>query len=169
MKAVDDGRSARRRRRKSRAEREESLNAKLGSSEVASLFSEVKAVFEANWPESREWPNVHGLALRLRRPTGSRRIHVHYARVDPERDEVLVVFFPLAIQLCREEFKSCVDEIPHKTWPPGREPLPLDGKPPEIQFKVTPETWAAQRDRLTALVQSIHEARLSAEEDGGQG
>ena len=162
VQAVEEGGSTRR-RRKSRKEAKEAFDSKLAKSEVAGLFADVKAVFSANWPASREWPNMFGLALRLRRPTGSRR-HVHYARLDPERTEVRVVFFPGTIRSCREEFAIRVDEIPFRTWPANREPLPSDGGPPEIHFRLTPETWPAQEASLTALVQAIYEVWQTAEE-----
>ena len=164
----------RRSRRKSRAERYALLDAKVGRSEVAGLFNEVKAMFEANWPRSREWPRLdHGLNLRLRRPTGSRG-RVGYARLDPLRDEVVVVFYPRAVRLCREAFRPLVEgvePIPFQTWERNREPLPPEGEPPEIQFRLTPEVWAAHRDRLANLVRSIEDARVEAwraadEEDG---
>ena len=79
---------------------------------------------------------------------------------------MLIIFYSHVIQLCKEEFGACVDDIPHKTWPPGLEPLPLEDKQPEIQFKVTPEIWVAQEASLSTLVRSIYEAWHSAEKDG---
>ena len=167
----EDVRVARRIKRKSRAEREEILSAKLGRSEVAGLFDEVKTMFKENWPKSSERPGGQGLGLRLRRPTGSRR-SVIYARLDPLRDEVHVLFVRLAIESCRDAFKPCLEEIRFQTWPRDEEPLPLEGEQPVIQFRLTPEAWAEHKDRLTELVQSIEAARIEAwhaaeEEDDG--
>ena len=164
VKATEEVRSTRRRRRRSKAERQEMLNAKCGRSEVPNLFDDVKAMFEASWPPSRKSPNVHGLSFKLRNLTGSGR-YVSFARLDPERHEVLMVFYRGAIQLCREEFSQCVDAIPYQTWPKNREPL--SEQPPEIQFKVTPDVWSEHKASLTALVDSIYEALQSVEEDGG--
>lgn len=165
----------RRSRRRSRAEREALLDAKVGRSEVAGLFNEVKAMFKEIWPKSREWPRLdHGLNLRLRKPTGSPRRLVPYARLDPLRDEVVVVFYPRAVQSCREAFRPLVEgveQIPFQTWERNREPLPPEGEPPEIQFRLTPEVWAAHKERLIHLARSIEDARVEAwhaadEEDG---
>lgn len=157
----EDVRLIRRNRRKSKAEKEEILKAKLDRSEVASLFNEVKVMFTENWPRSSERPGAQGLGLRLRRPTGSRRAVV-YARLDPLRDEVLVLFVPLAIQSCRGAFEPCLEEIPFRTWPRDREPLPLQGEQPVIQFRLTPEVWSAHKARLTDLVRSVEDARIAA-------
>ena len=162
----EDVSRARRSRRKSKAERYALFNAKVDLSEVAGLFNEVKAMFREIWPKSREWPRLdYGLNLRLRKPTGSPRRPVPYARLDPLRDEVVVVFYPRAVRLCREAFRPLVEgveAIPFQTWKPNREPLPPEGEQPEIQFKLTPEVWAAHKDRLVNLVQSIEAARVEA-------
>ena len=158
----EDVRVARRIKRKSRAEREEILKAKLGRSEVAGLFDEVKTMFKENWSKSRERPGGQGLGLQLR-PTRSRR-SVIYARLDPMDDEVVVVFVPLPIQSCREAFRPLVEgpeRIPFQTWPRDLEPLPLEGKQPQIQFRLTPEVWAEHKDGLIQLVRSIEAARVA--------
>ena len=166
VNATEEVRSTKRRRRRSKAERQEIVDEKRRKAEVADLFDEVKAMWEARWPPSRKSPNVHGVSFKLRNLTGSGG-HVSFARLDPDRREVLMVFYRRSIQLCREEFSQCVDAIPYQTWPKNREPL--SDQPPEIQFKLTPEVWNAHKTRLIALVQSIYEAWQSRlEEDGGQ-
>ena len=165
VKAGDEVRSGRRRRRRTKEQLREVFNAKLGRSEVAGLFEEVEAMFKAAWPTSATRPNTLGLSWKLKNLTGSGR-RIPYARIDPERREVLMIFYRRSIQLCREEFRQRVETIPYQTWPKNREPL--SDQPPEIQFKVTPEVWSEYRTSLTMLVQSVYEAwqsRLEEEDD----
>ncbi len=70
-----------------------------------------------------------------------------------------MVFFPRAIRPCREEFRSRVEEVPFKTWPPDREALPAnEDEQPEIQFQLTPEVWDEHKVSLTVLAQAVYEA-----------
>lgn len=165
VKPGDGVRSSRRRRRRTTEQLREVFEAKLSRSEVAGLFEEVKAMFEAAWSTSATRPNTLGLSWKLKNLTGSGR-RIPYARIDPERREVLMIFYRRSIQLCREEFRQRVETIPYQTWPKNREPL--SDQPPEIQFKVTPEVWSEYRTSLTALVQAVYEAwqsRLEEEDE----
>lgn len=155
VKADDEVRSGRRRRRRTKEQLREVFNAKLDRSEVGGLFEEVKGMFEAAWPASATRPNTLGLSWKLKNLSGSGR-RIPFARIDPERREVLMIFYRRSIQLCREEFRQRVETIPYQTWPKNREPL--SDQPPEIQFKVTPEVWSEYKTSLTTLVESVHEA-----------
>lgn len=152
-------------RRRSRAELQAILDAELDESEVAGLFDEVKAMFESRWPRATPWLLGSGLgfSLRIRRRDGKYRA---LGRFEVYSRQLLVIFYPRAIQLCREEFRPCLAEIEYEIWKPGPDPLPEEGEQPEIQFKLTPEVWAREKERLTALVESIYEAWESAEEEG---
>ncbi len=166
VKAGDDVRPTRHRRRWTKEQLKEVFNAKLGRSEVAGLFGDVKAAFEAGFPAARKSPNTRGLSWKLRSETGSGK-KVSFARLDPERHEVLMIFYGRAIRLCREEFKQRVDTIPYQTWPKDQEPC--SERPPEIQFNLTPEVWSTHKASLSTLVQSVYEALQSRlEEDGVQ-
>ena len=163
VNATGEVRSSRRRPRRTNEQLREVFEAKLSRSEVSGLFEEVKVMFEAGWPTSATRPNTLGLSWKLKNLTGSGR-RIPYARIDPERREVLMIFYRRSIQLCREEFRQLVETIPYQTWPKNREPL--SDQPPEIQFKVTPEVWREHKTSLTTLVQSVYEAwRSRLEED----
>ena len=166
VKAGDEVRSGRRRRRRTKEQLREVFNGKLGRSEVAGLFKEVRVMFEAAWPTSATRPNTRGLSWKLKNLTGSGR-RIPYARTDPERREVLMIFYRRSIQLCREEFRQRVETIPYQTWPKNREPL--SDQPPEIQFKLTPDVWSEHKTSLTTLVESVYEAwQRRIEEDDGE-
>lgn len=165
VSATEEARPNRRRRkRRSRAELQEILDSKLRESEVADLFAEVLAMWEAGWSSPGKAPGVFGLRLRLRNPRTGR--YVALARLDPRHRKVAMVFYPGAIRLCREEFRRCVegdDAIPHETWPKNRDPM-ADPQP-EIKLKVTRDVWNVHNARLTALVQSVYEAWQNLEVD----
>ncbi len=138
----------RRRRRLSVQERRERLNKKIEDSGVSETFSAVQGMFEASWPQFTTNPTGLGLSIRFRRRT--------YARIDPTKGSVRIVFFPSAKALCLDEFRQPVEEIPYETYPKKREPL----KDPrtEIQFQLTSEEWEQHRDRLSALTTAVYEA-----------
>ncbi len=159
VEPTDNAQRTARRRRRSRQELQQLFDEKLGRCGVPDLFHEVKGVFETAWPRALKRPNVHGLVFKLQRPTPSGRLSVQYARVSPNEDEVNMVFFPRAVRLRREEFRPRVEEVPHKTWPPGREALPAnEDDQPEIQFQLTPEVWDEHKASLTELAQAVYEA-----------
>lgn len=155
------------RRGRSRAELNAILDSELDESHVAGQFEEVKAMFEAQWPSATPWflTSGRGFSLRFRRPDGKYRA---LGRFEVRQHELLIVFYARVIRLCRAEFRPCLAEIEYELWKPGPDPLPDEGEQPDITFKVTPEVWTRQKERLTALVESVYEAWLSAEEDGGQ-
>lgn len=157
VEPTDNAQRTVRRRRRSRQELQEVFNKKLSRCGVPELFHEIKGVFD--WPRALKRPNSHGLVFKLQRPTPSGRYSVQFARVDPNEDEVGMVFFPRAIRLCREEFRPRVEEVPYKTSPPDPEGLPADeDEQPEIQFHLTPEVWNDHKPSLTALAQAVYEA-----------
>ena len=165
VSATEDPRPSRRRkRRRTRAELQEILDAKLEASEVVDLFDEVLAMWEAAWSSPGTAPGVYGLGLKLRNPRTGR--YVSLARLDPWPRRVAMVFYPGTIHLCREEFRRCVeggDAIPHETWPRNR-PVMSDPQP-EIKLKVNREVWSKHKVHLTALVESVYEAWRSPEGD----
>ena len=154
------------RRTRTRAELKAILDSELDESEVAGPFGEVRAMFEAEWPRATPWllGGGRGFSLRIKRPDGKYRA---LGRFEVRRHELLIVFYARVIRLCREEFRPCLAEIEYELWKPGPDPLPEEGEQPEITFKVTPEVWTLQKERLTSLVESVYEAWLSAEADIG--
>ena len=164
VSATEEARPTRRRRRRSKAEKQAIVDRKLGESEVADLFDEVLGMWQASWASARKSPNVHGISFRMRNPGSGR--YLALARLDPRPREVAMVFYPGAILLCREEFRRWVegdDAIPHETWPKNREPM--SDPQPEIKLRLTRDAWSAHKARLTALVQSVNEAWQNLEED----
>ena len=167
VQPTDNAQRTTRRRRRSRQELQEVFNEKLSRCGVPALFHEVKGVFERDWPRAMKRSNSYGLAFKLQRPTPSGRLSVQFARVDPNQDEVAMVFFPRAIRLCREEFRPRVEEVPYTTWPPNREALPADeDAQPEIQFQLAPEVWNDHKASLTELAQAVYEAWEEARASG---
>lgn len=152
---------------RSSAELKAILDSDLDESDVAGQFEEVKSMFEAKWPKATRSlvAGGRGFSLRFRRPDGKYRA---LGRFEVRQHELLIVFYPRVIRLCRDEFRPCLAEIEYELWKPGPDPLPEEGEQPAITFKVTPEVWTRQKERLTSLVESVYEAWLSAEEDGGQ-
>ena len=137
------------RRRPNAAERRERLKKKIEDSGMSGTFSAVERMFETNWPGSRKYPTTKwGLSIRLMRRA--------YARIDPWKGGVTLVFFPRAKELCLDEFRQPVEEIRFETWPRNREPI--DDPRTEIQFKFTAEEWEQHKDRLSTLTTAVYEA-----------
>ena len=93
---------------------------------------------------------------------GSRR--TRYAAIDvPARDnELKVIFFPNAVNLCLDKFTQLRREMPFKTYPdnsPSREEGVI-----EIQFLLKSiSEWETYKERLSAVTRSVYTAY--AEED----
>ena len=124
------------------------------------LMSHARSMFRENWPQSRELTVTHGINIRLRElinPESSRHTRRAYARIDPAGNgEIGIVFFPRAIELCKDEFNQPVSEIRYRTWPPDSNAL--EDANTEIQFLLTPEEWEIHKEQLTGLVQSLYKA-----------
>ena len=138
----------RRRRWPSAEERRERLKKNIEDSGMSETFSAVEHMFETNWPGFRKYATNLGLSIRLMRRA--------YARIDPWKGGVTIVFFPRAKELCLDEFRQPVREIRYETWPRNREPL--EDPKTEIQFKFTAEEWEQHKERLSALTTAVYEA-----------
>lgn len=137
------------RRYRSTEERRELLRKKIRDSGMSETFSAMERMFETNWPGLRKYPTTKwGLSIRLMRRA--------YARIDPWKGGVTLVFFPRAKELCLDEFRQPVREIRYETWPRNREPL--EDPNTEIQFKFTAEEWEQHKNRLSALTTAVYEA-----------
>ena len=136
------------------------LEREVQASGVPEVYDAIAGMFQENWPESRSSPHTwwsgprdqraYGLGVRLKGIRGM------YARIDPESEEVRLVFYPQAKALCLEEFRQPIEEIRCETWPENREPL--DDPNTEIQFLLTAEEWETHRERLTSLAKTVYGA-----------
>ena len=149
----DDSDSRPTRRRRSVDELRELLNSRIERFDKRELFDAVRAMFAENWSASySERPGVHGLGIRIRNRTGSGRLR--YARIDVLRESVRIVLFRRAIDLCRDEIRVLLEEIPHQTHPRNRDPM---GDAKELHFLLTEDDWSCHEGKLTALTRSIYE------------
>ena len=149
-----------RRRRISAKDKRENLERLLADSGVPELFQAVNGMFQENWPESRPSPvtwwspsrgsRAYGLGVRFK---GRRALS---ARIDPLPGRIRIVFFQRTKALCLDEFRQPVEEVPHTTSPPNREPL--EDPRTEIQFPLTPQEWETHKGRLYALTRAVYEA-----------
>ena len=150
--AEPERRSARRRR--SVAENRERLEGRIEESGVTEPFDAVRDMFRENWPGHRTYIGVHGLNIRLKRPSGSGA--ASYARIGAGGGQISLVFFPWTKSLCLDEFRQPIEEIRYNTWPRNRDPL---GDPnAEIQLRLTTKEWHTHKERLYALTQAVYEA-----------
>lgn len=137
-----------RRRYPSQEERRELLKRRIDESGLSETFSEVKDMFETNWPRLSKFPTKYGLSVRLRGRT--------YARIDPWKEHVTIVFFDRAKALCLNEFRQPVQEIRYETWPRNRDPL--EAPKTELKFPFTADEWKQHKARLSALTTAVYEA-----------
>ncbi len=148
------------RRRRRVAEYGEQLDKSIQSFGVRQFFEDARDMFQKDWTESRYRPGVHGLNIRLPYRTESGRLSYRpYARIDVPEDGggvVVLVFYPLAIALCVDEFRKPTELIQFKTYPSGRDAL--EDANTEIQFSLTADDWERHKETLTALVQAVYEA-----------
>ena len=143
------------------------LEREVQASGVPELYYAIVAMFQENWPESRSSPHTwwsgprgqraYGLGVRLKGIRGM------YARIDPESEEVRLVFYPRAKALCLDEFRQTVQAIQYETWPKDRDPLADPDT--EIQFKLTPEEWETHKERLSTLTTAVYKAWETRDED----
>ena len=154
--APDDSQPQPPRRRPTKAEKMENLREKARENGVLDLFTAAHNMFRENWPVSmstRLWDK--GLDIRLRGTTGKRSTR-KYARIDPTWGEnVTLVFYPLAVALCMNEFIRLSEKIPFRTWPRDRD---LRDGDVEAQFILTPDEWETHKDELYALTKGVYDA-----------
>ena len=131
------------------AEKRARLDERVEKYGVTELFSAVRDMFRANWPDSKMRPTVTGLSIKLKKQT--------YARIDLwKAGEVRIAFQPRAKALCLNEFEQPVAAIPHDTWPHGRDPL-ADAEA-AVALKLTAEAWRTHEEMLRRLARAVHEA-----------
>lgn len=127
------------------------------------LFNNVIEMFREIWPSSSERFGVRrdlGPSFRLLTRSGSagRRRRRPYARIDPRKGQVGIVFFRPAIESCMEEFRPLLEQIRYHTWPNDRKGNPLDDPIPEIQFAVTTDEWEKHKEKLVDLTRAVYSA-----------
>ncbi len=132
------------------------------------LMSHARSMFRENWPQSRELTVTYGINIRLRElinPGNSRHTRRAYARIYPAGNGTIgIVFFPRAIELCKDEFNQPVAEIKYRTWPSNSNAL--EDANTEIQFLLTSDEWETHKEKLTGLVQSLYEAWQNKDSGG---
>ena len=138
----------RRRRRPSAEEKRERLKKKIEDSGMSETFSAVERMFETNWPGFRKYPTSLGLSIRFKNRS--------FARIDPWKGGVTIVFFDRAKALCLDEFRQPVQEIRYETYPRNRDPLEDPGT--ELKFPFTADEWKQHKARLSALTSAVYEA-----------
>ena len=143
-------------RRLSREERLGSLVSQAKEFGVYDLFNRGLELFRVNWPNTKEHPISWGLNFQLRRP--NRLGHVNFARVDPTQGRMGIVFFPRAIELCKDKFKPLTEEIQFSTSPQNRENEVLERSDTEIQFWLTEYDWKTHREKIEGLTRAVYEA-----------
>ena len=120
---------------------------------IDGLYEDIRGMLGDTWPSSKQLPRKIGLTFQMQ-PSSSKRRRP-YARVDPEKGRVRLVFFRRAIELCSDKFGRALTSIDYETWPKNKDPL--DSKTPEVQFLITPEEWEVHKGLLTDLVQTVYE------------
>ena len=159
VEGSEDGDTQPARRRLSRAERRNLLSSRAREFGVHELFDDVRAMFRENWLGSGEYPIRIGMNVTLpHRAHSGRRVRRRYARVGPNNRGVNIVFYPWAVELCTNEFRKPIEQIPFQTWPKGREAQALKVPNTEIQFSLTADEWETHKDRLTELARAVYEA-----------
>ncbi len=148
VQADEDPAPRRRRRYPNMEEKRAKLKEKIENSGMSKTFSAVEEMFEANWPGLSKSPTSIGLSIRLQRN--------RYARTDPWKGGVTIVFFPSTKALCLDEFRQPIQEIRYETYPRDRDPLEDPGT--ELKFLFTAEEWEQHKDRLFALTTAVYEA-----------
>ena len=150
------------RRKPSSAELRNSLINRANEFGVNDLFNEVIDMFRQKWGDSSKPLNL-GLNLRFRAmaESGKRTIR-RYARIDPERGGVRIVFYPNAVESCKDEFRPLMNEIPYETYPLNRENEALEIQNTEIQFLLTADGWESHKENLSGLAQAVYAARMTA-------
>ena len=89
-----------------------------------------------------------------------------YAAIDvPAKDnELEVIFFPNAVNVCLDKFTQLRREMPFKTYPsssPSKEQGVI-----EIQFLLkTISEWETHKEKLTAVARSVYKAVYAVEDD----
>lgn len=125
------------------------------------LFNNVIEMFREIWPSSNQSFGVRrdlGPSFRLLTRSGSagRRRRMPYARIDLRKEQVGIVFFRPAIELCMEEFRPLLEQIRYRTWPNDRKGDPLADPIPEIHFAVTMDEWKKHKEKIADLTRDVY-------------
>lgn len=146
-------------RRLSREERLEHLLSLANGGGVRDLFEEVCDVFREKWRNPRETPGKQGMsfALNIRNESGVTRSFA-YAFIQPQQGTVGIIFYPLAIESCRDEFRPLAKEIKFDTWPNDHKDDVLERSDTQIQFWLNAGEWNAHKEKFERLIRAIYEA-----------
>ena len=151
-------------RRLGRAERQARLDNRVDGFGIRELFDDVKAVFEANWPQSEQIAQMRTLRIELPRHANSGSHRLPYARINVHDGRVGVAFYRRTFVLCADEFNNLIEQIPYLTFPRNLKPLE-DGRTGHTMFLLTAGEWKTHKEKLTTFVQSVYKAWQNREED----
>ena len=155
VRPVDVGKSS---RSAIRQEIERNLfdQARRGGVEVQ--FNEAVEMFKDRWERPRQRPIRVGLNFRLRvQYAPGKRGWRWCGRVDPGDGRISVVFHSRAIELCKNDFREAINEIPFDTYPRGRKSNPIEISGTEIEFQLTPVDWELHKKRVSALASAVYD------------
>ena len=123
------------------------------------LFNDAKKMFEKNWPNHSKSIDTWGLNFSFPHKRG--------ARLGVMEHGLVVVFYPSAIKLCIDDFKSLIPEIPFQTFPKDQKNNACEDlntalkkcSKLEIQFLVYEKDWENQKEKLDKLTHALYDAQ----------
>ena len=132
----------------SREERFEKLIQRAEELGVRDPFASVRKMFQENWPGLSERFSHKSIGLWLQWPieTGGLRYYSN-GRISTEGYKVVIHFYSWTVELCTDEIRHLVKEIPSEEWTNG-----------EVRFLLTSEEWEIHKQNLITLTQSIYKA-----------
>ena len=140
-----------------REERLEVLLRRAEENGMRELFIAIRGMFQENWPGLSERISRQSIGLWLQWPTGSGGLRYYSnGRISTEGNKATIHFYSWIIELCADEIRRLVKEMPSEEWSNG-----------EVRFLLTTEEWDAQKQSLTALTQSMYKALQNKIQDGG--
>ena len=141
------------------------LNDRARGFGVHDLFTDVIELFEDGWPLSLKATGTESLSFNLPEYTSSGIRRYAYARIDSWSGRVDTIFYPRAVELCRDEFKRLADEIPAGRWSRN----PDSGGYVEARFSMTMGEWETHKEKLATLLRAVYEVWENQDADGESG
>lgn len=166
VKADADSVPSQSQRRKilSEAEKREQVRIRAEAGNVQKLFNDVREMFREKFDRPQQQANTLGITMSVpMRLSGNDSLSMAaVVRVNPEQEQVRIVFYDRSVELCREDFRLPMKEIGYETWssylPLDRHDTPLIDPQPHIHFLVREENWETHKDKLSALAQAMYAA-----------
>ena len=132
----------------SREERLELLIQRADDFGVRDLFTDVRRMFQENWPGLSERISRKSIGLWLQWPTEPEGLR-YYSNglIYTEEDKVSIHFYEDTVDLCVDEFSQRKKEIPSDEWSNG-----------DVLFLLTSKEWEEHKQSLITLTRSIYSA-----------